>query len=363
MGFTKRLFSFIILFPLSLVYGMITGIRNTMFNLKILPSEKFNTPIVSIGNITVGGTGKTPHSEFVIKRLQDDYKIAYLSRGYKRKTKGYILATENSDAKEIGDEPMQIKQKFPNIIVAVDANRRRALHKLEQLNQPPDIIIMDDAFQHRYVKPDISILLTDYNRPFYFDYMLPAGKLRETRFAKDRAQIIIVTKCHKDITPIEKRIVSKHMSVRPYQDLFFTRMAYGEITPVFEGVDDIERKDRPYHSAFVLTGIANPIPLYKKLDKIFRELIPLKYADHYSFTKADLNNISKKFRAHKVDKKCIITTEKDAMRLKSMEIPEDIKNHLFYIPIEPKFVDKNQDKLITQIKEYVKKNKGMHFLH
>lgn len=363
MKIILRVLYIIVLLPFSLIYGLITGIRNTMFNIKLLPSEKFNTPIICIGNITVGGTGKTPHSEFIIKKLRDDFKVAYLSRGYKRKQKGFIIASDTSNAKEIGDEPMQIKQKFPNIIVAVDSNRRRAIHRLEKLNNPPDIIIMDDAFQHRYVKSDISILLTDLNRPFYNDHILPLGRLRETKFAKDRAQAIIVTKCNKDISPIEKRIIAKHINVRPYQNLFFTYMSYGDIRPVFEGVDTIDKKEQSYYSAFILTGIANPEPLYKKLDHVFREIIPLKYSDHYSFTVSDIKNINKKFKSLNVEKKCIITTEKDAMRLKSMIIPDEMKNRLYYIPIEPQFIDNNQEALITQIKEYVTKNKGMYRIH
>lgn len=363
MGLLKHIFSFTILLPISLLYGLITGIRNGLFNLKIIKSEKFNTPIICIGNITVGGTGKTPHSEYIIDKLQKEFKIAYLSRGYKRKTSGFIIADKDSDAKEIGDEPKQIKQKFPNIIVAVDANRRRAIKKFEEMDENPELIILDDAFQHRHVKADISILLTDYHRPFYSDFLMPSGRLRETRMAKDRANVIIVTKCQEDITPIEKRIVSKHIALRPFQNLYFTSMAYGEISPVFKNIGTIERKDRAQYSCFVLSGIANPKPLYKKLDKIFKEIIALKYPDHHSFSKGDISTICKRFRECTNKKKCIITTEKDAMRLQTMDIPDDIKSHLFYIPIEPKFIDNNEDNLIKQIREYVTKNKGMHFLH
>lgn len=363
MKLLKRIFTFTLLLPISAIYGTITGLRNAMFNLNILSSETFNTPTVCIGNIAVGGTGKTPHSEYIIKRLQEEFKIAYLSRGYKRKSRGFIIATKGSDAKEIGDEPMQIKNKFPNIIVAVDAKRKRAIKKLEALAEPPELIILDDAFQHRYVKSDISILLTDYNHPFYFDFLMPSGRLRETKHAKDRAQVIIVTKCETDITPIEKRVVSKHIDPRPYQEVFFTSMTYGDITPVFDVANTISKKERSYYTSFILTGIANPAPLYKKLDKIFFDLIPLKYPDHHNFSKADIENISKQFREHNADKKCIITTEKDAMRLRTMNIADDIKSHLFYIPIEPHFIDNNEDHLIKQIRDYVTKNKGMHFLH
>ncbi|MGB5990461.1 MAG: tetraacyldisaccharide 4'-kinase [Marinifilaceae bacterium] len=359
----KRISTFTLLLPISAFFGIITGLRNAMFNINILTSKTFNTPSVCIGNIAVGGTGKTPHSEYIIKRLEEEFRIAYLSRGYKRQSKGFIIASDSSDAKEIGDEPMQIKNKFPNIIVAVDANRRRAIKKLEALPEPPELIILDDAFQHRYVKTDISILLTDYNHPFYFDFLMPSGRLRETKHAKDRAQVIIVTKCEVNITPIEKRVVSKHIAPRPYQEVFFTSMTYGDITPVFAGFNTISKKDRSYYTSFILTGIANPEPLYKKLDKIFVDRIPLKYPDHHNFSKDDIEHISKQFREHANNKKCIITTEKDAMRLRTMDISDDIKSNLFYIPIEPHFIDNNEDHLIKQIRDYVTKNKGMHFLH
>ena len=193
----------LILWPLSVLYGLGVSIRNRLFNLGILKIREFDIPIICVGNITVGGTGKTPHTESLINELKNDYRVACLSRGYKRKTSGFVLATENSTANDIGDEPMQIKNKFPEITVAVDADRVRGIKKLMQLPEKPEVIILDDGFQHRYVKADINIMLIDYNRPIYEDHLLPLGRLRESIHAKDRANYVIVTKCPANISPIE----------------------------------------------------------------------------------------------------------------------------------------------------------------
>ena len=188
----------LILWPLSILYGIGVSIRNRLFNLGILKIREFDVPIICVGNITVGGTGKTPHTESLINELKNAYRVACLSRGYKRKTSGFVLATENSTANDIGDEPMQIKNKFPEITVAVDADRVRGIKKLMQLPEKPEVIILDDGFQHRYVKADINIMLIDYNRPIYEDHLLPLGRLRESIHAKDRANYVIVTKCHRE---------------------------------------------------------------------------------------------------------------------------------------------------------------------
>lgn len=193
----------IVLLPLSFVYGLIVGIRNSFFNMGILKSKEFNVPIICVGNITVGGTGKTPHTELILAELQKDFQVACLSRGYKRKTTGFRLADAQSTANDIGDEPLQIKKKFPDIIVAVDEKRCRGIEKLLALPAPPQVIVLDDAFQHRYVKAGKNIIMMDYNRPVYKDYLLPAGRLRETPYALRRADYIITSKCPPELTPIE----------------------------------------------------------------------------------------------------------------------------------------------------------------
>lgn len=357
-----KLASFFLLSPLSLLYGSITGIRNTLFNLKILPSQEFNTPIICIGNIAVGGTGKTPHSEYIIKELEKDFKIAYVSRGYKRKTRGFQLASLDSTSREIGDEARQIKQKYPNTIVAVDGNRRRAINKLEKSANSPDIIILDDAFQHRYVKADINILLTDEEKPFYEDNIMPLGRLREYSSSKNRANIIIVTKCNPQITPIEKRIILNNLGLKPYQSLYFTTMKYGDIKPVFsKEVSSIESFSQ--YTSYIVTGIAKPKPLLERCKKLFKKTHHISFPDHHNFTKNDIKNIQDKFVSDSSQHKCILTTEKDAMRLQGMDLPEEIKKSMYYIPIEPSFIDNNEEKLIKWIKEYVTKNKEMRILY
>lgn len=216
------------LYPASWLYGAAVMMRNKLFDWEVLQSKSFDIPIISVGNLAVGGTGKTPHTEYLIKSLCNQYNVAVLSRGYKRHTKGYVLATPESTARSIGDEPYQMHQKFPSVTVAVDEKRCHGIEKLLALQKPSiDVILLDDAFQHRYVKPGLSILLTDYHRLFCDDTLLPAGRLREPISGKNRAQIVIVTKCPQDIKPIDYNIITKRLNLYPYQQLFFSSFRYG----------------------------------------------------------------------------------------------------------------------------------------
>ena len=344
---------YLVLWPLSILYGLGVSIRNRLFNLGLLESKEFDVPIICIGNITIGGTGKTPHTESIINVLQKDHRVACLSRGYKRKTSGYILATENSTADEIGDEPKQIKNKFPDITVAVDADRVRGVKKLQQLPNPPDIIILDDGFQHRYVKADINILLIDYNRPIYKDHLLPLGRLREHHSALERANYVIITKCPSNITPIEKRIIYKNLKLKAYQELLFTTMKYGEITPL-----DGKSKYLKNNNSVVLcvTGIAQPDPYQEHLKTLFGQVSFLTFPDHHRFTNNDIQKIIQEFNKIDQPDKYIFTTEKDATRLVSYEFPHEIRERMFYIPIEPEFLT-SKDQLIKNIHNYAKQNK------
>ncbi len=343
----------ILLLPLSIIYGFITGIRNFLFHIGILKSQSFKVPIICIGNITVGGTGKTPHTELLISALQKKFRVACLSRGYKRKTRGFILADEKSTAAEIGDEPMQIKHKFPDILMACDANRVRGIRKLLTLPSPPEVILLDDAFQHRYVQADKNIVLVDYNRPVQEDCLLPAGRLRESVHALKRADYIIVTKCPSDIQPIEKRIISKHLKIKPYQQLFFTTLKYGDIHPLFpEGLPVQPETDS---SILCVTGIAQPGPYVEHLRTFTPNIIEMPYPDHHHFSARDLQQIQKTFDAIPNGKKYIFTTEKDAVRLQTALLPEQLKPVIYYIPIEPVFIHK-EDLLLNEISEYVRKN-------
>lgn len=350
------------LLPLSWLYGVGVGLRNKLFDWGILPSEEFSVPVISLGNLTVGGTGKTPHTEYVIRMLMKKYRIAVLSRGYKRKSTGFFMANRNASVESIGDEPYQMYKKFPNIIVAVDADRRRGIKKLLQLPEAkrPQIIILDDAFQHRYVKPSFSILLTDFNRLFYKDTLLPAGRLREPWKNNDRANIVICTKCPKELKPMDYRIISKNMELYPYQDLFFSSIYYENLLPLFKRgnpvkTESVERLKKESYSFLLVAGLADPTTMINYLKGYTDDLHMLLYSDHHFFTDKDIQSVISAYKNIKNNKKIIITSEKDAMRLiNNSKIPENIKKSFFYLPIEVVF-QLEQDSLFRQkIEAHVK---------
>lgn len=349
MAITKAL-----LLPFSILYGIVTGIRNGLFHTGILKSKSFPIPVLCVGNITVGGTGKTPHTELLIAELKKKFRVACLSRGYKRKTSGFILADAHSTAREIGDEPMQIKNKFPDIIVACDGNRVRGIEKLLALKTPPEVIILDDAFQHRYVQADKNIVLVDYNRPVHEDTLLPAGRLRENTAALKRADYIIVTKCPDSLQPIERRILSKHLKIKPYQQLFFTTLGYGPIRSLSSKAERIT----PTATSTILcvTGIAQPTPYTEHLKTFTPNITELRYSDHHNYTKKDIQHIENTFQQIKNKEKYIFTTEKDAVRLKACELPKELKRRIYYIPVVPLFLQ-NEELFLNEISEYVRKNK------
>lgn len=345
----------IILLPLSLVYGFVIFIRNKLFDLKIFSSREFDIPVISVGNITVGGTGKTPTTEYLISLLKNEFTIATLSRGYKRKTKGFIVSTPESTTKEIGDEPKQIKQKFLEVIVAVCESRVKGIISLLRLFGNLNVIILDDAFQHRQVSPGISILLIDYNRPLTKDSMLPYGGLREDLHQMKRASIILVTKCPRDMKPIERRIIEMELDLFPYQSLYFTTIHYGGVTPVFSK----EKKECTMDCSILLvTGIANANPLLNHLKTLTKNIAHINYPDHHVYVQKDIDAIVQKFESISAFSKIIITTEKDAMRIKDFEeISPTLRNNLYYIPIEIEFMYKDHDTFNHQILSYVRTNK------
>lgn len=343
----------VFLLPLSLLYGVITGTRNFLFHTGLLKSERFKIPIICVGNITVGGTGKTPHTELLIAELKKQFRVACLSRGYKRKTSGFVLATPDSTAREIGDEPLQIKKKFPDILVACDSRRVRGIKKLTALPEPPEVIVLDDAFQHRYVQADKNIVLMDYNRPVYHDLLLPAGRLRENTNGLKRADYIICTKCPAQLQPIERRLISKHLKIRPYQQLFFTTLTYGAIRKLEGTTADIQ----PTKNSVILcvTGIAQPAPYIDYLKTWTPEISALRFADHHHFSNRDIQEIAQRFEEIKNKEKYIFTTEKDAARLQDIDLPEELKQNIYYLPITPAFLHQ-EGLLLNEISEYVRKN-------
>ncbi len=308
------------LYPVSWLYGVVVIIRNKLFDWGVFQSKSFNVPIISVGNLTVGGTGKTPHTEYLIKLLYDKYQVAVLSRGYKRRTKGYVLANPQSTVKTIGDEPYQMYTKFPSVTLAVDENRCHGIEKLLALKEPTiDIVLLDDAFQHRYVKPGLSILLTDYHRLFCDDTLLPAGRLREPISGKNRAQIVIVTKCPQDIKPIDYNIIIKRLNLYPYQQLFFSSFRYGNLQPVFQ--QKIRRtatntvsvnKEIPLTSltdteVLLVTGIASPAPILERLEGYAKQTETLSFSDHHDFTHKDMQQIKERFKRLSDKNRLIIT--------------------------------------------------------
>ena len=363
MKTNKSIIVKILLWPLSAIYGLGVGIRNFMFDCGILPSKQFDVPVISVGNITVGGTGKTPFSEYLIRLLQTNHRVGLLSRGYKRSTSGYQLLTASSTPKEVGDEPYQIKRKFPEIMVAVDANRRHGITKM--LNEPinkPDIIILDDAYQHRYVLPDISILLVDYNRMITEDSLLPIGQLREPVKSKNRANIIVVTKCPSSIPPIEFRIIRKNLGIYPYQSLYFTTLVYGDWVPLFpteKGSQPSMLENMKKLSVLAVTGIASPLPFEEHVRTLAQEVLTLNFPDHHNFTQSNLQKMESLFDSIQKENKVIVTTEKDAVRLMNHpKFPDKLKPYIYYVPLSVSFLKENDTDFDKKIWSYLEKNKN-----
>ncbi len=355
------------LYPLSWMYGFVVYLRNQMYDLGFFRSTEFDVPVISIGNITVGGTGKTPQVEYLVDLLHDKYEVATLSRGYKRKTRGFRIVESNSTVPQVGDEPLQIKHKFQGITVAVCENRVVGVEKLlEPGNNPvPDVVLLDDAFQHRKITPGINILLIDYNRQLKKDYLLPAGRMREGISQMRRANIIIFTKCPNEVTPIMRRILQKDVRLKPYQSLFFSALVYNELKPVFSAPEPGKLfNSEKNHSLLVLTGIASPGQLHNHLKQFSKHLEVLSFSDHHYYTEADLKLVLKKFEEIKSDKKLIVTTEKDAIRLKDIEnIPDEIKANLYYLSVSVKFLDEGENEFNKKILNYVGENKSNRELH
>lgn len=344
--------------PLSWLYGLGVRFRNTLFEIGVLKSKAFAVPIISVGNITVGGSGKTPHVEYLVNLLHNKMQVAVLSRGYKRKSRGYVLAHEDTPMHMVGDEPYQMKSKFKDLYVAVDKNRCNGITRLtnDEETKDTDVILLDDAFQHRYVKPGINILLVDYHRLIIYDELLPAGHLREPKEGKRRADMVIITKCPKDLKPMEYRVLTRAMELYPYQDLFFTTLVYKDLQAVFGDkklkLTQLEKKT----NILLLTGIASPRQMVLDLQPYGAHIVPLTFADHHNFKKCDIESINEVFDAMP-SPKIIITTEKDKARLTDVEgLNEEVRNALYALPIEVQFMLNGKETFNKKILSYVRKN-------
>ena len=343
--------------PLSWIYGMAVGLRNQCFELGILKSRSFDTPVISVGNITVGGAGKTPHVEYLIRLLQDKVKVAVLSRGYKRKSRGFLLADDETPVEQIGDEPFQMKQKFENVYVAVDRDRCRGIEMLTQneTTKDTDVILLDDAFQHRYVKPGVNILLIDYHRLIIYDKLLPAGRLREKKEEKSRADVVIITKCPNDLKAIDYRVLTKAMNLYPYQDLFFTTLEYCNLRQLF-GDNVLQLDALADKNILLLTGIASPKQMEVDLKPKCKTINSMAYPDHHRYSKVDVRKINETF-CNLQAPKIIVTTEKDATRLQATEgLSEEVKENLYILPIRIKFMLDQEETFNEKILSYVRKN-------
>jgi tetraacyldisaccharide 4'-kinase len=358
MGKSKN----ILLYPVSVIYGLITGIRNFLYNSGILPSSEFHLPVICIGNITVGGTGKTPHTEYLAGLLREIFKVATLSRGYKRKTRDFRIASSSSLVREIGDEPLQIFRKFNDVLVTVDRNRVHGVKKILQVSPETDVIILDDGFQHRRITPGFTILLSDFDRLMVRDHLLPYGNLREDIVNMRRADIILITKSPEDISPIQRRLIVKEIDKAPYQNLYFTSFIYKTPVPVFDIITtgEINRDLSQYEGCGIvlITGIANPLPLKEYLQKTAAEIIHLSFPDHYDFKESDIAAVFKAYQNLKSPLKYVFTTEKDAVRLREFtNFAEPVRSVLYYIPVGIYFLNNDKEEFDNMIIEYVRKNK------
>jgi len=330
-----------------------------MFDWGYLKSTSFNLPIISVGNISVGGTGKTPHTEYLIKLLQNKYTLASLSRGYKRKSKGFLLADNKSNSYDLGDEPMQMNRKFPKLNVAVDGDRVNGVKQLlsSKRNLKLDCILLDDAYQHRYIKAGLSILLIDYNRPISQDFVMPVGRLRERAIGQKRADIIIVSKCPANLSDSEAEKLKNEIRPLPQQDLYFTSLDYAPIEPVFTDSTvniNLNNANKESQGILLVTGIANPSPLKDHLKGFCSEFDEIQFPDHYTFKDKDLEHIETTFKKLKAKNKMIVTTEKDAVRFLDMSIESDVlKCNMVYIPLQIKFINRSKDQFDKQIHDFV----------
>lgn len=320
----------ILLFPFALLYWVAILIRNWFYDKKVMKSAQFGLPLICVGNLSVGGTGKSPMVEYLIRLLKDHYKVATLSRGYKRKTKGYALANERTTAIDIGDEPMQFHRKFNEISVAVGEERIEAIPQLLHDRPETEVVILDDAFQHRAVSAGLNILLTDHGNLFTRDFYLPTGDLRDLKSSYKRADIIVVTKCRPDLSEPEKKEITDEIKPLKSQHLFFSAIEYGSLFHISDGsqifIDE-------HTEVLLITGIANPRPLKKYLESKLQTYYMMQFSDHHIFTIDDLKDIKQRFNEIESDNKVIITTEKDAMRLIKFE--SELDGLPFYVlPIE-----------------------------
>lgn len=344
--------------PLSWLYGIIVSARTYLYKSGIYTRSKFDFPIICVGNITAGGTGKTPHIEWLIAQLSAHYKVAVLSRGYKRKTTGYLFASAQSSPKEIGDEPYQVKQKFPDVAVAVSENRVLGIPSLLADAHETQVVLMDDGFQHLSIQAGFNIVLCDYNRPYYTDYLLPAGLLRETIAGAERADMIIVTKCPPGLSTNEQQAIRAKLSLLPHQNVFFSTIVYDQFKPLTQAAQESaflphDGSEANFHKAVALAGIAKAEPFIKEISKYFGQTLPLVFSDHAHYDGEKINRI-KTMAAEPGT--VVITTEKDAVKLMDESVLPHI-NHIpvWYLPVRIHIMNNETNRLLGLLAAYIEK--------
>jgi tetraacyldisaccharide 4'-kinase len=357
----------LILIPFSWLYGGVIRVRNFLFDQGLLRAAGFRIPIISVGNITVGGTGKTPHVEYLVDLLKKEFRVATLSRGYRRKTRGFRVASPGSSVHQIGDEPMQIQKNFPDVTVAVDHNRVNGVRELMKLAPPLEVVVLDDAYQHRSIQPGLSILLIDYQRPIQKDHLLPAGLLREPAVNRNRANLILVTRSPETLRPIEMREYVNRLGLQAGQHLFFTTLRYDEPVPVF---GDVPLKGMEWFrtnagGVFIISGIANPHALRTYAQSIHPRFSEMVFPDHHAYSHPDMDRIKGRYAALKKEwgEVLVLTTQKDAVKIREFELDNPLRSDIHAVRINVHFLNndkQNFDKIITK---YVTGNKRSSILH
>ena len=350
----KPFFSFvkIFLYPFALIYGAVVWLRNRLYDSGVYSSIQFSVPVITVGNLSVGGTGKTPHVEYLVRLLQYQFRVATMSRGYKRRTQGFQLADADTNALRIGDEPMQYHMKFPDLTVSVAEERITGIPRLLQLRPHVEAVLLDDAYQHRSVKAGINILITDYSKPFYKDHILPIGTLRESRNAYKRADIIIVSKCPKDMTQAKADEMVQHIHPLPHQQVYFTTIQYEQPYDMFTR-EAVNLHDK---NAILVCCIAKPEPLVNYVSNMAKDVHTISYADHHYFLSRDLEEIKEAYANWNTQNKVIVTTEKDAARLHlHADKLKEWGVQIVVLPISVAFLFNGHTQFDSRILSYVEK--------
>lgn len=342
-----------LLLPFTLLYGSIVWLRNRLYDSGFISSVSFDVPVIAVGNLSVGGTGKTPHIEYIIRLLQYEYKVATMSRGYKRRTRGFLIADDKANALSIGDEPMQYHLKFPELSVSVAEDRMTGIPSLLMKKPDTDVVLLDDAYQHRSVKPGLNILITDYAAPFYTDFILPYGRLREGRSASRRADCIVVSKCPPGLTTQQAAQINEALKPLPRQQVFFSKVSYGAAYD-YHSQDTASYRGK---RVVLVSGIAKPEPLIAHIRQHAAEVHLLNYPDHHFFTERNFEEIRETLRNWQNDS-VIVTTEKDAARLRlHQKAVSTLPVPIIVLPIEISFLLGGKEHFDAMVREFVARQK------